>query len=395
MSIFWKLKDYGFDNIWGFVLDPMHNLFLGVMKKLFSMWFTDGHAYSLTQYESEINKDISNFVIPSDFSRPPRAITESTHYKADEWKNWLLYFGDVLLIDRLPQQHYDNFIAFIHTIALLMSNSISLDTLAAAESKLNEFVENYEKIYGKDKMVLNIHSLLHLPVYVKKFGPIHTFWCFPLESLLGLHKAGIHGTRLVEEAYFQFAAFSNYVGNLERNLFYSMEQRADENDQKVLKLLHQWKSATIVSNLQSDTEFKSTRGFKSSYPRYNITELIPIDSITDTWKFHRGFWKGLSLSNNSTTSSKSNSVVWLRSSIGIIQQFYRFHHDPQRTTVLILINEYDIIYKTNFTMIDLSKGRTKYIKVTDLCTKGILLTSAPIKMKYGNSIQVVRKVQYK
>lgn len=338
-----------------------------------------------------MNNDIQNFIIPSEFTRPPRAIEDSAHYKADEWKNWLLYFSDVLVLDRLPQEHFENLMCFHQAVLLFQGRSITVENLAKGEDLLISFVRQYEKLYGKDKMVLNVHSLLHLPMYVRKFGPLQSFWCFPLESMLGLHKSGVHGTRLVDEAYFQFAALSSFIGNLQRDLYHRIESEKNNIDCDVLWLLHKWESSTIVDKRQ-DVEFKGTNGVKSSYPHYNIAEFIQTNSILACWKFNRAFWRGNSLSNNTSNTNKSNSVVLLQQSVAIIQQFYSFETMDQSKLILILVNEYDIDTKSHLSIINLTKGRTKYIQVHDLKAKGMILTSSNIKRKFGSNAFAVKSL---
>ena len=47
------------------------------------------------------------------------------------------------------------------------------------------FVTEFEKLYGRNMLVYNVHNLIHLASDVQKFGPLENFSAFPFESLLG------------------------------------------------------------------------------------------------------------------------------------------------------------------------------------------------------------------
>ena len=96
-----KLKNCGFDAIRDFVIDPMHNVFLGVTKTLASYWF--GQKYSKhpcsirkkVKLVDQILKQIANQV-PHEFSRAPRGIEHNfNHYKGTYYTKF--NFFNVLL----------------------------------------------------------------------------------------------------------------------------------------------------------------------------------------------------------------------------------------------------------------------------------------------------------
>lgn len=50
---------------------------------------------------------------------------------------------------------------------------------------MKQFVKDFALIYGLDFVGYNIHSLIHLAQDVRKFGPLDSISCFPLETFLG------------------------------------------------------------------------------------------------------------------------------------------------------------------------------------------------------------------
>ena len=57
--------------------------------------------------------------------------------------------------------------------------------ISAAEERLTTFVDLLPQLYGDKSCTLNAHSLLHLPMFVRKHGPLWTHSLFGFESLNG------------------------------------------------------------------------------------------------------------------------------------------------------------------------------------------------------------------
>ena len=62
----------------------------------------------------------------------------------------------------------------------------SLETLHDYAGELLKcFVSEFANIYCKEQVVYNVHSLLHLTSFVKKFGCLQDVWAFQFENYLG------------------------------------------------------------------------------------------------------------------------------------------------------------------------------------------------------------------
>ena len=79
----------------------MHLVCLGVVRKLLFCYFLKGN-YScrvpfglLAELNNEINQ--SRNVLPREFNRKLRDLSELKHFKASEFRTWLLYIGPLLL----------------------------------------------------------------------------------------------------------------------------------------------------------------------------------------------------------------------------------------------------------------------------------------------------------
>ena len=46
-------------------------------------------------------------------------------------------------------------------------------------------------------MTMKVHELRHIALFVKVFGPLWVFSCFPYENAIGHLKGLVHGTRYI------------------------------------------------------------------------------------------------------------------------------------------------------------------------------------------------------
>lgn len=95
-----------------------------------------------------------------------------------------------MLYQRLPNQHYRNFLVLSCAMRILLS-PLCREFCGFARKLLRFFVTNFAKIYGTKVLVNNTHSLIHLADDAEKYGPLDSVLCFPFENYLGqLKKEG-------------------------------------------------------------------------------------------------------------------------------------------------------------------------------------------------------------
>lgn len=95
-----------------FPSDPMHLIFLGIVKKLLSLWCFGKPKTKLSFHQiSEISKLLlhQRKNIPSEFNRKCRSLFECKRWKATEHRTFLLYTGPVVLKSILKPDQYLNF----------------------------------------------------------------------------------------------------------------------------------------------------------------------------------------------------------------------------------------------------------------------------------------------
>jgi len=119
------LIDLGFGMVSGFVLDYMHLVCLGVVRRLLHFWLRGALTVRLSARSVSLisHKLISmRGSVPSEFARKPRALTELEYWKASELRQFLLYSGMVVLKDqKMDKKLYDHFVCLSVIMHILLS----------------------------------------------------------------------------------------------------------------------------------------------------------------------------------------------------------------------------------------------------------------------------------
>jgi hypothetical protein len=176
------------DMVKDFPSDPMHLLYLGIVKALVvKMWCHGKPRCKLSS--NQISKVSASLVeqnrhIPCEINRESRSLIESDRWKATEFKTFVLYTGPVVLKSVLDADKYVNFLT-LHVAITILSNSKHIELyLDYAKSLLKYFVKTFVILYGKENASRNVHNLLHLYDDAVKFGTLEEFSAFAFENYL-------------------------------------------------------------------------------------------------------------------------------------------------------------------------------------------------------------------
>lgn len=183
-----------------FPLDPMHLLFLGVLRRLLNFYVAGKKPYKLSQKNlKEIDEKISsiNSYIPSDFPRKPRTIKDLKRYKATEFRLLALYTGPTMFYNILNDNNYKHFLLFHCGVFILSNKGLTEKYMNVAKYCFQRFVLGCSDIFGPEFVVYNVHSLLHLIDDVKRYGTLNDFSCFPFENYLSTIKRKVRSKRHV------------------------------------------------------------------------------------------------------------------------------------------------------------------------------------------------------
>jgi len=195
------------DLVDGIPVDYMHSVLEGVTRWLLRAWFkSENHRepYYLGRSICQIDNLLLKQRPPSEFSRPARSIRRHVQYwKATELRSWLLFYSLPLLLDFLPSLYFHHFALLVCALHILLQDCLSTTQINAAEEMLRDFTTLLPELYGERSCTANAHLLIHLPKYVRLWGPLWTHSAFGFESCNGHLKYLFHSqANIVDQLVF-------------------------------------------------------------------------------------------------------------------------------------------------------------------------------------------------
>ena len=182
------------DMITQFPVDYMHQVCLGVTKKLLLLWVRGSRDVKMSAGQLEqISGRLVSFqkCVPRCFARMPRGLAEIDRWKATEFRQFLLYTGKIALHGILRNDLYQHFLVLNVAIAILVSPSLCKVHLNYAHELLKYFIRQGAILYGRKFLVYNVHSLLHLSDDVRVHGPLDAFSAFNFENYMQTLKRSV------------------------------------------------------------------------------------------------------------------------------------------------------------------------------------------------------------
>jgi hypothetical protein len=175
------------------IVDPMHNLFLGVAHWIVKRLWVDGKI--LTKKHLELmDQRAKSIQVPSGLGRIPSKIATGegfSGFTADQWKSFILIYATPLMWDILKASDREILANFVRACCLLVCRIIDDDVLREAHIRLLNVNKLIEKYYGQEAITPNLHLSLHLTQCCLDYGPLYSFWCYSFERMNGLLGKGI------------------------------------------------------------------------------------------------------------------------------------------------------------------------------------------------------------
>ena len=132
---------------------------------------------------------------PNFIGRMPRPLTDLAHYKAAEFKTFLLYYSLPCLWGLLSDELFAHYMLLVQISQTLLSDKISLDQIEQCRKMVMHFCINLSVFYGPRYMTSNVYLLLHIPDRVLDLGPLWANSCFYFEDFNGQLRNLFHGTQ--------------------------------------------------------------------------------------------------------------------------------------------------------------------------------------------------------
>ncbi|CAN7948710.1 unnamed protein product, partial [Ixodes pacificus] len=169
-----------FNLVWVFSVDYMHGVLLGVARQ-----FTDYLFNSTNCHENFyiVNKRLLSIRPPHCVTRLPRPVGDRNFWKANKWRQWLLFYCLPCTLGFLPHCFWNHLGCLVEAIQILLSQELSPRQLEHAGTLLQRFVARAEQLYNKEScMTYNLHQLLHIQQVVEQMGPLWAHSAFVFES---------------------------------------------------------------------------------------------------------------------------------------------------------------------------------------------------------------------
>ena len=133
---------------------------------------------------------------PSWLSTVPEGFGESKTgtLKANEWRNFSTIYLPIALVLRWGgndnvsadlRKLLDNTMSLVQAIVLSCYRVTSEERVSRVKRHLQNYLTNLRHLFPESDPSTNQHMSLHLPEFLSQFGPVHSWWTYPFERLIG------------------------------------------------------------------------------------------------------------------------------------------------------------------------------------------------------------------
>ncbi|OXA48678.1 hypothetical protein Fcan01_16170 [Folsomia candida] len=166
----------------------MHLVCLGIVRKILHL-LTKGKKCPARLRPNQIEEISEKLVklkkyIPHEFARKPRKLKDLDHWKATEFRQFILYTGPVVLKQTISKPLYQHFLSLHVAITILADKTLHVTHNNYANELLHYFVKYFDMLYGRENMSFNVHGLLHLANDCINHGQLDKFSAFKFENKL-------------------------------------------------------------------------------------------------------------------------------------------------------------------------------------------------------------------
>jgi len=155
----------------------------------------------------EIQSDIRKLIRPSWLTSVPANLGQASHgkLKADQWRALGTIFLPVSLLRLWSNvKSDDNMLSgtnsrsirclkileitlhLVSAVTVATSRTTSSTHAAAYFQHMLAYLEGLKELFPDYKFTANHHFALHLYEFIKFFGPVHSWWTFPFERVIGM-----------------------------------------------------------------------------------------------------------------------------------------------------------------------------------------------------------------
>ena len=152
-----------------------------------------------------------------------RKLRSLSGLSAQQWKNYAWYYARPCLLDLLPVKAYQSIKLLCEIIEIVVKNVLTPTDIARLEQLLHDHHQLFSSVYGKWKVSINYHMVLHITDMFRDYGPAPVFWCFAFERLNGLIVDAPSNNRSVEVQLTEAFLFSKEMERLGQSTIFPGE----------------------------------------------------------------------------------------------------------------------------------------------------------------------------
>jgi Domain of unknown function (DUF4218) len=150
---------------------------------------------------AKLRSDIENMITPSWLTSVPTNLGEPSHgkLKADQWRTLGTTYLPVSLIrlwgqledgdDKRSQQCkrlLEVTLDLISAVVIASSRTTSQEKANLYLHHTQNYLKGLRELFPQYRFLPNQHMALHLAEYLQLYGPVHSWWTFPFERLIGM-----------------------------------------------------------------------------------------------------------------------------------------------------------------------------------------------------------------
>ena len=159
-----------------------------------------------------LNKRLSNTKPPYDITRTLRSLDTIHFWKASEFRTFVLYYFP-LLDGILPEPFFSHFANLSYALSVLLQEKVPTQHVVDVGTLLENFVREFELLYGPQHVTYNVHLLTHLSKSVLDWGCLWATSAFIPEWFNGQLQSLSNGTQAVAEQMASNFLMQNAVRN--------------------------------------------------------------------------------------------------------------------------------------------------------------------------------------
>jgi hypothetical protein len=150
---------------------------------------------------TELHSDIEQMVTPSWLTSVPANLGQPSHgkLKSDQWRTLGTTYLPITLIRLWDQLNEDNdsrsadrkkllsvTLSLVSAVIIASSRTTSSEKADLYLTHMQKYLSGLRELFPHYNFRPNHHMALHLSECIKLYGPVHAWWTFPFERLIGL-----------------------------------------------------------------------------------------------------------------------------------------------------------------------------------------------------------------